>query len=63
VAEGIAGPQIRRSDKALCQADEQDQEKEYFKAMAKIEKGEINGYYRFDLELQEIFEKEKLFIQ
>jgi integrase/recombinase XerD len=35
-------------------------EKEYFKAMAKIEKGEINGYYRLDLELQEIFEKEKL---
>jgi integrase/recombinase XerD len=35
-------------------------EKEYFKAMARIEKGEINGYYRLDLELQEILEKEKL---
>ena len=35
-------------------------EKEYFKAMARIEKGETDGYYRLDLELQEILEKEKL---
>lgn len=36
-------------------------EKEYFKAMSKIEKGEINGFYRLDLELQEILEEKKLF--
>jgi integrase/recombinase XerD len=35
-------------------------EREYFKAMARIEKGETDGYYRLDLELQEILEKEKL---
>jgi site-specific recombinase XerD len=36
-------------------------EKEYFKAMNKIEKGEINGYYKLDPELQEILKKKKLF--
>ena len=36
-------------------------EKEYFKAMAKIERGEIDGYYKLDLELQKILEEEKLF--
>ena len=35
-------------------------EKEYFKAMAKIERGEIDGYYKLDLELQKILEEEKL---
>lgn len=38
-------------------------EKEYFKAMEKIEKGEIDGYYKFDPELQAILEKKKLFSQ
>ena len=38
-------------------------EKEYFKAMGKIEKGELDGYYKFDLELQAILEKKKLFSQ
>ena len=36
-------------------------ENEYFKAMSKIERGEIDGHYRVDLELQEIFEEKKLF--
>ena len=36
-------------------------ENEYFKAMSKIERGEIDGHYRVDLELQEILEKKKLF--
>jgi integrase/recombinase XerD len=36
-------------------------EKEYFKAMNKIEKGEIDGYYKLDPELQEILKKKKLF--
>ena len=36
-------------------------EKEYFKAMSKIERGEIYGYYRVDRELQKIFEEKKLF--
>ena len=36
-------------------------EKEYFKAIEKIEKGDINGYYKFDPELQAILKKEKLF--
>ncbi len=36
---------------------------EYFKAMGKIEKGEIDGYYKFDPELQAILEKKKLFSQ
>jgi integrase/recombinase XerD len=35
-------------------------EKEYFKAMAKIERGEIDGYYKLDLELQKILEEEEL---
>ncbi len=38
-------------------------ENEYFKAMGKIEKGEIDGYYKFDPELQAILEKKKLFSQ
>jgi len=38
-------------------------EKEYFKAMGKIEKGEIDGYYKFDPELQAILKKKKLFPQ
>ena len=36
-------------------------ENEYFKAMSKIERGEIDGHYRVDLELQEILEEKKLF--
>jgi integrase/recombinase XerD len=36
-------------------------EKEYFKAMGKIERGEIDGYYKLDPELQAILEKKKLF--
>jgi site-specific recombinase XerD len=35
-------------------------EKEYFKAMSKIERGEIDGYYKLDLELQEILKEKKL---
>jgi hypothetical protein len=38
-------------------------EKEYFKAMGKIERGEIDGYYKLDLELQEILEKKELLCQ
>ncbi|MCP4551049.1 MAG: tyrosine-type recombinase/integrase [Bacteroidetes bacterium] len=38
-------------------------ENEYFKAMGKIEKGEIDGYYKFDPELQAILKKKKLFSQ
>jgi integrase/recombinase XerD len=38
-------------------------EKEYFKAMGKIERGEIDGYYKLDLELQEILEKKELLTQ
>ena len=38
-------------------------EKEYFKAMGRIERGEIDGYYKLDLELQAILEKKKLFSQ
>jgi len=38
-------------------------ETEYFKAMGKIERGEIDGYYKFDPELQAILEKKKLFSQ
>ena len=35
-------------------------EEEYFKAMAIIERGEINGYYGLDRELQEVFEEKEL---
>jgi integrase/recombinase XerD len=35
-------------------------EREYFTAMEKIEKGEIDGYYKLDLELQKILEKKEL---
>ncbi len=38
-------------------------EKEYFKAMGKIERGEIDGYYKLDPELQAILEKKKLLFQ
>ena len=38
-------------------------EKEYFKAMGKIERGEVDGYYKLDPELQAILEKKKLFSQ
>jgi integrase/recombinase XerD len=35
-------------------------EKEYFKAMSKIERGEIDGHYRVDIELQEILKEKEL---
>jgi site-specific recombinase XerD len=35
-------------------------EKEYFKAMDRIERGEVDGYYKLDLELQKIIEDAKL---
>ena len=38
-------------------------EKEYFEAMGKIERGEIDGYYKLDPELQALLEKKKLFTQ
>ncbi len=38
-------------------------EKEYFKAMEKIERGDIDGYYKLDPELQEILKKKELFSQ
>ncbi len=38
-------------------------ENEYFKAIEKIEKGDIDGYYKLDPELQAILEKKKLFSQ
>jgi hypothetical protein len=34
-----------------------------FQAMGKIERGEIDGYYKLDLELQEILEKKELLSQ
>ena len=36
-------------------------ENEYFKAMSRIERGEIDGHYRVDLELQKILEEKELF--
>jgi len=36
-------------------------EQEYFKAMEKIERGDIDGYYKLDPELQEILKKKELF--
>jgi hypothetical protein len=36
-------------------------EQEYFRAMMKIERGEIDGSYQLDGELPEIFEKKELF--
>ena len=38
-------------------------EKEYFKAMEKIERGDIDGYYKLDPELQAILKKKELFSQ
>ena len=35
-------------------------EQEYFRAMSKIERGEIDGSYQLDCELQEIFEEKEL---
>jgi integrase/recombinase XerD len=35
-------------------------EEEYFRAMSIIERGEVDGHYRVDSELQEILKKEKL---
>jgi hypothetical protein len=35
-------------------------EEEYFKAMEIIERGEIDGHYRMDNQLQEIFKAEEL---
>ena len=36
-------------------------EEEYFQAMGRIERGEIDGSYQLDGELQEVFEKKELF--
>jgi hypothetical protein len=35
-------------------------EEEYFRAMSVIERGEIDGHYQLDHQLQEIFEKKEL---
>ena len=35
-------------------------EEEYFRAMGRIERGEIDGSYQLDPELQEIFETKEL---
>jgi hypothetical protein len=35
-------------------------EEEYFRAMMKIERGEIDGSYQLDCELPEVFEKKEL---
>jgi hypothetical protein len=35
-------------------------EEEYFKAMSIIERGEIDGHYQLDRELQAVFEKTQL---
>jgi integrase len=35
-------------------------EEEYFRAMSKIEKGEIDGHYRLDRELQTFLEEKEL---
>lgn len=40
---------------------DKSREQEYFKAMAIIERGEINGTYRLDPELQAILEEKELF--
>ena len=36
-------------------------EKEYFRAMSIIERGELDGHYQLDCELPAVFEKEELF--
>jgi hypothetical protein len=36
-------------------------EEEYFRAMGRIERGEIDGHYRLDRQLQEILEEKELF--
>jgi hypothetical protein len=36
-------------------------EEEYFRAMSRIERGEIDGSYQLDSELQEILEEKELF--
>jgi len=35
-------------------------EEEYFRAMSVIERGEIDGHYRLDNQLQAVFEKKEL---
>lgn len=37
-------------------------EEEYFRAMSKIERGEVNGHYRLDSELQALLKKEELLL-
>jgi integrase/recombinase XerD len=37
-------------------------EEEYFRAMSKIERGEVNGHYRLDSELQTILEEKELLL-
>jgi len=39
---------------------DRSRQEEYFKAMAKIERGEINGHYRLHCELQEILKEKEL---
>jgi site-specific recombinase XerD len=39
---------------------DKSREEAYFRAMAIIERGEVDGHYGFDHQLQEIFEKEEL---
>ena len=41
-------------------ADQQAKAAEYFQAMSKIERGEIDGCYQLDPELPQIFEKKEL---
>ena len=40
---------------------DKSREEEYFRAMGRIERGEIDGHYRLDRQLQEILEEKELF--
>ena len=60
VLESYSGHNSVEVTRRYARLTNKTREAEYFKAMEKIERGEIDGYYKLDRELQEIFEEKKL---
>jgi len=59
----LLGHRCIEETRRYARLTDKTREEEYFRAMTIIERGEIDGHYRRDHELETFFEKEKLFTQ
>lgn len=59
----LLGHQSIEETRRYARLTDKTREEEYFRAMSIIERGEINGYYRHDRELETLPQKEELFAE